>query len=517
MGKIKEFIEQRVGLNVKNPAYWLGSGGNPTSSGVVVTPASAMRTSAVWACVRVLSYTLAALPVHILYNNPNGSKEKDIDIDVYKILHKEPNPEISSFTYHKLEMTNAALHGNAYAEIEFDEYGKSKALWPIPPWCCEPMRTQSKELFYRVYLDGETKNLQPYRVLHVMGLGTDGMKGLSPIRQHAETIGISLAAEKFGGLFFGNGMNVGGVAEHPKILTAEGSKNLSRSLNEEYGGLGNSHRLLLLEEGMKYQKVGIPPNEAQFLETRQFQIEDIARIFGVQLHKIGHLLRSTFSNIEHQGMEFVTDTMLPWVVNFEQEYNRKLLDDRHYVKFSLEGLLRGDSAARASFYRELYYLGALCADEAREKEDMNPISDGLGKRYYIQANMIPVDKVDEYLEKNTAKTGDAQSSSNNRDAARALLADAVRRIAEREKRDIIRQAKKNPEQVAEWLTEFYRDFREFIIKQVEPALGDRAGEYADRYIAQSKHDLGDVAAADMESALTNWETSRPMPSLTGLV
>lgn len=489
------------------------TGGSGSSAGVSVTPDSAMRTSAVWACVRVLSYGMAALPLHVKYDLPGGGHALASDSPFYPLLHRTPNPEQTAFTFRSVAMAHICLHGNAYAEIEFDTFGNPVSLWPIPPWCCEPMRTQKKELFYRVTVDGQQRDLQPYRILHVMGLGTDGMKGLSPIRQHAETIGITLAAERFSGSFFGNGMNVGAVVEHPKTLSLEGSEKLRKGLNEKYAGLGNAHRLLLLEEGMKFQKAGINPEEAQLLEERQYQVEDIGRIFGVQLHKIGHLLHATFSNIEHQGIEFVTDTILPYAVNWEQEYDRKLCTNGLYTKHSLEGLLRGDSASRAAFYRELFYLSSISPDEIREKEDWNPIPDGMGKRYYVQANMIPADKLDAYLEKNALPS----QGTKARDAARAMLGDAVKRIAEREKQNILRQAKKNPAGLAGWLPEYYRDFKEFIIRQVEPALGEKAGEYAQRYIDQSKRDLDNIPGENIEAFMANWENTRPEPSLTGLI
>lgn len=512
-------LESR-GLNVRNPAYWLGGLANNTTAGISVTPVSAMRTSAVWACIRVLSYSYAVLPLHTLRNKGGGGKEPAIDYPVYNLLHRKPNPEMTSFTFRMFAMAMVCLYGNFYAEIEFDNFGMPVALWWIPSWCCKPVKTKSRELFYQVTIPdtGENRNLQPYRMLHVMGLGMDGMQGLSPIRQHAETIGITLAAEQYGGSFFSHGMNVGGIVEHPGKITVDGATKLRASLNEKYAGLGNAHRLMLLEEGMKYQKVGINPSEAQLLEERQYQVEDIGRIFGVQLHKIGHLLHATFSNIEHQGIEFVTDTMLPYAVNFEQEYDRKLLPDGLYTKHSLEGLLRGDSASRAAFYRELFYLSAISPDEIREKEDWNPIPDGLGNRYFVQANMIPADKVDEYLSKDKGAEADSpRSLAAGMEAVRGMMNHTMRKIAEREKENILRQVRKSPDKFSAWLTDFYRDFRDYIIRQVEPALGEKAGDYAQRYIELSKRDLADIPADKIEEKLANWETTRPEPSLTGLV
>jgi HK97 family phage portal protein len=405
---------------------------------------------------------MAALPLHVYQDRPDGGRDLAKGNPVYNLLHKAPNSEQTSFVFRQMMMAWVCLYGNAYAEIQFDNVGNPIALWVIPPWCCEPERTQQGELYYRVTMpNGERRNLQPYRVLHVRWVCTGGDKGLSPIRLHVESIGITLAADTFAGMFFGSGTNIGGFIEHPKTFSAQGSENFRKSLNEKYSGLGNSHRLMLLEEGAKYVKIGIPPNEAQFLETRQFQVEDIARIFGVQLHKIGHLLHATFSNIEHQGIEFVTDTMLPHAVNWEQEYDVKLLRNGLYTKHALEGLLRGDSASRAAFYRELFYLSSICPDEIREKEDWNPIPDGTGKRYYVQANMIPADRTDDYVNKPNGGT-----------PSRSLVDETVKRIIERDKANITRAFNKDPATFGKWLEDYYRDFPEYIRKEIANLAGN---------------------------------------------
>jgi HK97 family phage portal protein len=450
MGVLSNFIENRSQTSIiKN----LLSGGSPSHSGVSVTPDSAMRTSAVWACHRVLSTAMGALPLHVYEDKPDGGKRKAIENPVYNLLHREPNPEISAFTYRQMKMVNLCSYGNFYSEIQFDDRGFPVAIWPIPAQNCEPARTKNKELFYQIDVNGEKRNLPAYRILHFMGMGKDGMKGMSPIREMAETIGVSIAAERFGGSFFGGGANVGAIVDHPGHLTAEGSTKLENSLNRNYTGLGNAHRIMLLEEGMKYQKVGIPPNEAQFLETRQFQIEDIARIYGVQLHKIGHLLHATFSNIEHQAIEFVTDTMLPWTVNCEMEYDRKLFGNTGlYTKHSLEGLLRGDTAARSAFYTALFYLSSITPNEIRDKEDMNPLPDG--NRTFVQSNLIPSDKIDQYIAKNNG----SQPARN--------LSDAVKRIVDRNKENLLRQYKTNPEKFLDWLESYSRDFPAYMIKEL---------------------------------------------------
>ncbi len=459
----KKRAEQRDATTVPVKYLFPGTWGTTVSSGVSVTPTSAMRTSAVWACINVLSRGMGALPLHILRES-NGRREKAVDLPVYDILHRNPNPIQTAYTFRSLAMSLVCLYGNFYAEIEFDGWGNPIALWPIPPWRCEPtLSANERELAYQVTLPtGGQQTIAGYRILHYMGLSTDGFKGMSPIRQHAESIGISIAAEAFGASFFGHGANVGGIVEHPGHLSVEGNTKLEGSLNRRYGGLGVAHRIMLLEEGMKYTKIGIPPEEAQFLETRQFQVEDIARIYNVQLHKIQHLLHATFSNIEHQAIEFVTDTILPWAVNFEQENDRKLLVGRPglYSKHSLEGLLRGDSAARAAFYRELWYIGALTQDEIREKEDWNPLPDGLGQRTFVPANMVPADKVDQYL----------ASAKSAVPVPRASVSDVIKKIAQRDKENILRAYQKDAAGLERYLEDYYRDFSGYILKEIMPYI-----------------------------------------------
>lgn len=369
----------------------------PVSSGVEVTEESAMRVTAVFACVRILSWTLASLPLHVYRRLEPRGKEQVRDHRISRLLYTSPNPEQTSFQFRALLGAHMNLWGNGYAEIEFDQHGNEVALWPIPTWRCDPRRTEgTRELYYDVKLpDGTTKKLPPYRVFHVMGLSLDGMKGLSPIGMAREAVGLSMAAETFGASFFGSGLNPGAIAEHPGKLSPEAYTRLKESMNEKYEGLGKAHRLMLLEEGMKYQKVGIAPEEAQFLETRKFQVSDIARLYGVPPHMVGDTEKSTSwgTGIEQQGIGFVVYTMRPYLVCWEQEISRKLFHeeerDLYYARFLVDGLYRGDIKSRYAAYSVGRQWGWLSANDVRELEDMNPIEGG--DVYFTPLNMMPTE------------------------------------------------------------------------------------------------------------------------------
>ena len=375
--------------DTSNPQSWMIDvlGGSKSLAGTNVNEQTAMRSTAVLSCVRVISETLASLPLTV-YKSTKGSKDK-VDNVIYELLHNAPNPYTTSFNFREVMQSNLLLYGNAYAEIEYDKNGQITALWHIPVWRVQVFKAKDGDLVYKVTLeDGAERILQSYRVLHIAGLSYNGLVGFSPIQVAKESIGLALATEEFGSRFFGQGTNVGGVVEHPSALGEKAYKNLKESLNETYAGLGNSHRLLLLEEGMKYSRSGIPPNDAQFIESRKFQIEEIARIFRVPLHMIGHLEHATFSNIEHQSIEFVVHTIRPYLVRWEQAIKMKLFKGtKYYAEFNVEGLLRGDVKSRYDAYAVGRQWGWLSVNDIREKENMAKLPIAVGDKYLSPLNM----------------------------------------------------------------------------------------------------------------------------------
>jgi HK97 family phage portal protein len=294
--------------------------------------------------------------------------------------------------------------GNCYAEIVKTGYGEVRELWPIPPNKIVKMDFIDGTLFYEIRIGNENKWLSRDKVLHIPGLGFDGFIGYSPIAMARKSIGLGMAMETFGSRYFGSGTHPGVIVSHPGQLSATAHENLKKSLTESYSGLGNTHRLMLLEDAMKIEKIGIPPEESQFLESRQFQIPEIARWFNLPPHKLKDLTKSSFNNIESEQISFVTDSILPWLIRFEQNFNMQLLTpgqyrERLYFKHIVEGLLRGDAKSRAEFYAKMFGIGAMSVNDIREKEDMDPVEGG--DVHLVPLNMTTLENAGKIPDKTT--------------------------------------------------------------------------------------------------------------------
>lgn len=368
-----------------------------STSGVRVTEQSAMQMTAVYACVRILSESIAGLPVHLYEYTDSGSKEKAVKHPLYFLLHDEPNPEMTSFVFRETMMTHLLLWGNAYAQIIRNGKGEVIALYPLMPNRMKVDRKDTGEIFYQYRVSDSdaptlkegTVNLKKEDVLHIPGLGFDGLVGYSPIAMAKNAIGLSMATEEYGAKFFANGATPGGILEYPG--TVKDPERVRESWNKGFSGK-NSHKVAILEEGMKYTPISISPNEAQFLETRKFQIDEIARIFRVPPHMVGDLEKSSFSNIEQQSLEFVKYTLEPWIVRWEQSINRALLSQTekstYFVKFNVDGLLRGDYQSRMNGYATARQNGWMSANDIRELENLDLISkEEGGDLYLINGNM----------------------------------------------------------------------------------------------------------------------------------
>jgi HK97 family phage portal protein len=370
-----------------------------TTAGKTVNERTAMQATAVYACVRILSEAIAGLPLRVYRYRTDGGKEKAVEHRLYYLIHNEPNPEMTSFVFRETLMSHLLLWGNAYAQIIRDGRGQVLALYPLLPNKMDVSRSASGELTYTYRRDAEESRINPDsgtvvlrrdEVLHIPGLGFDGLIGYSPIGIAKNAIGLAMATEEYGASFFSNGANPGGVLEHPGVV--KDPKRVRESWNAVYQGSGNAHRIAVLEEGMKFQSIGIPPEQAQFLETRKFQLNEIARIFRVPPHMVGDLERSSFSNIEQQSLEFVKYTLNPWVMRWEQALQQALLLPseklRYFIRFNVDGLLRGDYQGRMNGYATGRQNGWLSANDIRELEDMNriPNEDG-GDLYLVNGNM----------------------------------------------------------------------------------------------------------------------------------
>ena len=386
-----------------------------TASGKAVNERTAMQTTAVYACVRILSEAVAGLPVHIYRYRADGGKERVPLHPLYRLLHDEPNPEMTSFVFRETLMSHLLIWGNAYAQVIRNGRGQAVALYPLLPNKMDVGRGRSGELLYTYYRDADESGFSPKggyvtlrrdEILHIPGLGFDGLIGYSPIAMAKNAIGMSLATEEYGASFFANGANPGGVLEHPGVI--KDIQRVKDSWNSAYQGSGNAHRVAVLEEGMKFQAIGIPPEEAQFLETRKFQVNEIARIFRVPPHMVGDLEKSSFSNIEQQSLEFVKYTLDPWVIRWEQSLQQSLLLPSEkaslFIRFNLDGLLRGDYQSRMNGYAVGRQNGWLSANDIRELEDMNRIpSEEGGDLYLVNGNMLPLSQAGNFYEEEASE------------------------------------------------------------------------------------------------------------------
>ena len=381
-----------------------------STAGKNVTERSAMQMTAVYSCVRILAEAVAGLPLHLYRYKEDNGKEKAIDHTLYHLLHDEPNPEMSSFVFRETLMTHLLLWGNAYAQIIRNGKGEVIALYPLIPSRMTVNRDENGQLYYEYFSVSDDINsnssrtvvLMPRDVLHIPGLGFDGLVGYSPIAMAKNAIGMAIACEEYGAKFFANGAAPSGVLEHPG--TIKDPKKVREAWQSQFGGSSNAGRVAVLEEGMKYTPISISPEQAQFLETRKFQINEIARIFRIPPHMVGDLEKSSFSNIEQQSLEFVKYTLDPWVIRWEQSIMRALLSNdekkEYFIKFNLEGLLRGDYESRMKGYSIGRQNGWMSANDIRELENLDRISreDG-GDLYLVNGNMLPLRDAGAYANK----------------------------------------------------------------------------------------------------------------------
>ena len=394
----KSRAEPKNSLFGSTYSFFFGS----TNSGKTVNERTAMQTTAVYACVRILAETIASLPLHTYMNTETG-KEKAREHPMYHLLSDSPNPEMTSFVFRETLMGHLLLWGNSYSQIIRDGHGKVVALYRLLPDKMKVERSENGEIYYIYNSEGKDYLLRNTEVLHIPGLGFDGLIGYSPIAMAKNAIGMALATEEYGAKFFSNGANPGGVLEHPGVV--KDPHRIRDSWNQVYQGTSNAHRVAVLEEGMKFSPIGIPPEQAQFLETRKYQTEEICRIFRVPPHLVGDLERATFSNIEHQSISFVVHTIRPWLVRIEQSINKALFTEKekekYFVSFLVEGLLRGDYESRMRGYSIGIQNGFMSPNDVRSLENMNPIppEEG-GNTYMVNGNMLKLKDVGAYANDN---------------------------------------------------------------------------------------------------------------------
>ena len=374
--RIRRLFERRSG--VRTPADWLYSvftGGGPTLSGVTVSPDTALTLSSYFAAIRAISEDVAKLPL-IVYRREERGKSRMSGTPLYRLLHDEPNPEMSAMTFRETLMLHAISYGNGYAEITRDKSGKPTALWPMDPRRVRIERDPQRRIIYRILpTDGGPEVVfTPRDVFHLHGLGFDGLTGYSVATLARESIGAALAAEKSGAALFGNGSRPDAILTHPGEIGDKARSNLTRSIEERHGGPERTGRLMVLEEGMGYMPIAVPNRDAQWIEARGFNVGEMCRWLRIAPHKVQLLIDATYSNIESQSREYVCDTLTPWLVRWEQEIARKLIPARSqlFAEHLVDGLLRGDTTVRFNAYQTAIQSGWMSRNEARALENLNP-------------------------------------------------------------------------------------------------------------------------------------------------
>ena len=391
--------------NATSPSNWFVNwiNGGETSSGEVVNEETAMKMAAVYACIRLLSQSVAKLPLHV-YNNKGGKKIKDEKHAVTQLLETRPNPYMTPFDFKMTMEAHRQLYGNAYAEIQFGRDGYPKALWILNPEITEVVTDEmnhGKVWYTTVLPDGQAVKLKYENVLHIKNIGLTGLKGMSPIAVARETIGSQMASQKYVSKFYKNGTTAKGVLTVPGVTLKPEAKKIVREEWEKMNtGMTNANRIAILDSGITYQDLTMSQADAQFIETQKLNTTDIARIYNVPPHMIADLEHATFSNIEHQSISFVKNTLQPLLVSWEQALNFQLFtpteQKNYYCKYNVDSELRGDSKSRAEYYEIMERIGAYNIDEIRDKEDLPELENGLGKKHLISLNYTFLDKLEEY-------------------------------------------------------------------------------------------------------------------------
>jgi HK97 family phage portal protein len=510
-------MEKRDGvLSLTDYSQWteLGLTG-ATDSGVSVSQEKALRMSAVFACVRILAETVAMLPL-IVYERLERGKRRAINHPLYTLLKDRPNEDMTSFEFRETVQGHMALWGNAYVHVEYDGGGQVRELFPLPPDNMIQIIQLAGRWRYQYLLPGEEmKWFDEAEIWHLRSLGSDGRMGYSPIALHRQAVGLGMAAEMFGARFFGNDARPGGVLEHPGSLSKQAQQNLLESFESRHGGLSRSHRVGILEEGMKYHEIGMPLEDAQFIQTRRFQIQEIARIYRIPPHMLADLERATFSNIEHQSIEFVVQTMMPWFVRWEQAIDQRLMLERdrrrYFAAFLVDGLLRGDTVSRYQAYAVGRQNGWLSANDIRELENQNPIEGG--DTYFMPLNLVPVRSAERSAVRDVSadtpvsELRDGQERADRavegrrrlRSAYHKLFLETAGRIVRSEVNNILPKAKSvlMDRDVAElnlWLDQFYEEHRQFITRHMQPLFRS----YGEAVAAEAAEEIGADELGDEE-------------------
>lgn len=462
------------------PEKWIVDwvdGGATSQSNIRVSEDTALNYSAFFRGVSILSNIVGMLPLKICQTMPDDTIRTAKEYPIYKIVHKRPNKYFSAIRFRQTLQAHLVTWGNAYAWIEFGGPNIINNLWILRPDRMTLEVNELNEVIYKYRFGGVNERTIPQdEIFHLPGLGYDGVKGYSLIGLAREGIGLALATERFGARYFGQGIHPGKYISYPgKLNTPDAVERLKRSLDLQHGGVDKSFKIMVLEEGAELKDEGMPPEDAQFLETRKFQVVEIARWLGLPPHLLFELDRATFSNIEHQSIEFLTFSMQPWLVLWEQEIDRQLIPEadqgEYFSQFVVEGILRGDIASRYGAYAIGRQWGWLSADDIRRLENMNALPNGEGKVYLSPLNMVPVQLLGEI--KQEKKNSEIQIRMINQ--FRRLFYDSFNRIVRREINALQKASKRfegngSKQRFSQWLNEFYGELPGHIRMYLLPTV-----------------------------------------------
>lgn len=488
LGVLAKALRGHATSGVANPQGWFVDwlGGGQSSTGLNVNETTALSSTAVYACVKILAETIGSLPLHVYQEKADGSKLKATDHPLYKVLHQQPNPEMTTQEWLETVTGHLMLWGNCFSEIQYDYGGRPIALWPLRPDRMQITRDpETFELDYQFSLyRGGLAHLSKERVLHVRLMSRDGIYGLSPVGQNMETIGLDLALRKYGGKLFGNsGVPIGAVT-YNRTLSDTQKKDLRASFNQRHQGLDNAARTALFEDGMSWQAIGMPPEQLQYINALQFTLQDMARMYRIPPHLLQELTRSTNNNIEHQGIDFVTYTLRSHIVRYEQRMQSSLFSGpgNYYPMLRVDGLLRGALADRYSAYAVGRQWGWLSVNTILAMEDMNPIGEE-GDEHLRPLNMVPAGTPLNFAPPKGTAPDDGQGPDDGGDgdggasrmAIREVLGDVLQRVARRERNDVMRAAKRllgknDVEGFKAWTVDFFAEHRSFVEQQLEPVV-----------------------------------------------
>lgn len=514
-----------------NPSKWLVKmfGGQPTESGVEVTETNALTNTAVFACINVISKIMASVPLN-MYERLERGKKKAIDNPLFGIMHDAVNPETPSYTWRETAQGHILTWGNSYSQKVFNNVGRLKELWLLRPDRMTVARVDGQLKYIYLLQSGEKKVFNKEEILHIPGFGFDGMVGYSPITLASDAIGLGKAEEQFGARFYGSGTHPSVVFKYPvgQNLGKDPDSEFLKSLKDGYEGLGKSHKTMVLEDGLEMEQLGVNPADAQFLEGRRFQVEEIARFFQVPQHMIGHLEHGDFSNIEQQSLEFVKYTMQPWFKRWESYLNLNLIPEKDkgklFFEFNIDGLLRGDIKTRYDAYAISIQNGWNSINDVRIKENDNPIEGG--DDHYIPLNLGIVGEEPEKEPRTLKKTVENRAENRSkrsinkrltlRKTYRGILKDAIQRIVNREVNDTQRAAKKylgkrNKQEFLDWVDDYYEESGDFATLNLEPIYRAYSQLVSDTVSDEVQQDV-DVGDDFVRSYLTVYITQRTISS-----